>query len=69
MESKNAIFPLNLGEIFKHQPHEIFELYVKELNQSKTKTSQIKTLLGEIKLQKKTFLTSKKKMMISGSKL
>ena len=60
MESKNAIFPLNLGEIFKHQPHEIFELYVKELNQSKTKTSQIKTLLGEIKLHKKNFSDLKK---------
>ena len=58
-ESKKNI-PMNPNEIYSHTPHEVYELYKKELNLSNTKTSQIKTLLGELKVYKKNISELKK---------
>ena len=49
--------PIDSSEMYSHPPMEVFELYKKESILSKNKTAQIKTLLGELKIYKKTCLT------------
>ena len=58
-ESKKSL-QIDSSEMYSHPPIEVFELYKKEINLSKTKTTQIKTLLGEIKLHKKNVTDLKK---------
>ena len=58
-ESKKPL-PIDTNEMYSHPPIEVFELYKKEMNLSKTKTSQIKTLLGELNIYKKNYSDLKK---------
>ena len=52
-ESCKAYLPLNPNEIYQVPPMEVYELYKKEKSLSEVKTTQIKNLLGDLKLRKK----------------